>query len=362
MSEATGAFPPPRWDQDDSTKTKPDANGGPQPRRAAEVSAEGLLHSLTSGEERKVRPQEGMRSAIFDLTGGRVNLGLSTAEQHRRDLSARIAADPGAGLWIVMVWAQKGGVGKTTTAAMLGNALSGNATYPVAVIDVNPDGGSLGVRVPRTTTKTTLDLRDALRSDPNLPPHELSGYVNKSEHRLDAIVMPPGRKPANPLTGSDFEAIVEYLRRYGHYKVLIVDCGTDPSGPVMDGVLAEADQLVVVATTIKDESTVTAGGLEVLVREGMSDLVENSIVAMVEKSPRDPDVTVQAEITRTADQVKRYFASVSKEVVTLPYDSRIRIGNVLDPAAISPESRESHLELAAAVVDRLREESLKPRG
>ena len=312
-----------------------------------------LLDELGSSRTEFIRPERGWRRAMYDLTRGRWNPGLSTDEKTRLDLVEHIQAPLSNKVAHVMVWSQKGGVGKTTTLTALGVTTASNRTDKVLGLDVNPDGGSLAVRVPRTTNLNILDLRDALRQGP-LTPVDFDRYVNKASHRFDTITMPPGKKPTQPLSGGDYKMISAALRERYPYKIIYVDCGTDLSAPVMDGVLEQVNQLVVVTTTLKDEATVTAGGLEALVREGRKDLVDNAITVLVEKSPKDPDVRIQQEIDRTSATIKDYFERLTASVIPIPYDSRVRLGEVFNQDEVTAESQMSYLSLTATTIDALR--------
>ena len=252
---------------------------------------------------------------------------------------------------VIAVANQKGGVGKTTTATRVGVTLARNRTDRILALDVNPDGGSLAVRVPRTTEPhiDILRLRDALRSG-YLSPADFDTYVNHAPHRLDSIVMPPGKKPKKPLTGNDYLMIAEALQERYSYKFIVTDCGTNLSDSVMDGVLRMADQLVVVTPTTVDEATVTAGGLEALIDEGYGHLVKNAVTAIVEKSPKDPNVDVQKRINESSQTIRDHFERLTRKVVSIPYDSRIFLGDVFDPGAISQESQIAELELTKEIV------------
>lgn len=325
-----------------------------QPSPPAMLSAEDLLRSIEEGHVRRARPASGWRGLLYEVTGGRYNPGLSAEEVYRAQLVKDIQTNIGGGVKHVAVWAQKGGVGKTTMTVALGVTTAMHRTDKILAIDVNPDGGSLAVRVPSTTRKTILDLRDALRGG-YISPNDFDRFVNHAPHRLDSIVMPPGKKAETDhiLTGQDYTLISDALEERYPYRMIYTDCGTNLSDSVMTGVISRADQLVIATTTVMDEATVTAGGLDALVREGYGDLVRNAITVIVDKAPRDSNADTQREIESTAEQIKKWFAEMTSEVISAPYDSRIRIGGVFDPSTISSESQLAHLELTRAIVLRL---------
>lgn len=305
-----------------------------------------------------VRPHQGFRGVVYDLTGGRINLGQSADEIRRDQLSNAVRREIPGDTRHIMVWSQKGGVGKTTTSVQLGITLASLRTDKILGLDVNPDGGSMALRVPRTTRKNILDLRNALAdvlasNQPPLSPTEFDGYVNHASHRFDTVVMPPGDKPKYPLTGQDYRMIASALQRFYPYKLMITDCGTNLTDQVMDGVINRADQLVVVTTTVKDETQVTARGLAAMVRAGHGDLVHNAITVLVEKAPRSSNVDVRKRLEATADEIRDYYGRHTRQVISVPYDPIIQAGDILDPKTRSPETELAQLEIAAAVVESL---------
>ena len=327
-------------------RRSPASNPGPVPEGGGSGD---LFEQISRSRKKVVRPEGGLRGAIYTLTNGRVNPGLSKVEAQIADLIEAVQTPIYGEVKHIAIWSQKGGVGKTTTATRVGVTLAKNRTDHVLALDVNPDGGSLAVRVPRTTKRHILNLRDALRSA-YVSPADFDQFVNHAPHRLNSIVMPPGKKPKTPLTGNDYLMIAKALQERYPYKFIVTDCGTNLSDSVMDGVLRMADQLVVVTPTTVDEATVTAGGLEALIDEGYGNLVSNAVTALVEKSPRDPNVDVQRRVDESAQTIRNHFERLTRKVVSMPYDSRIFLGDVFDPGAISQDSQIAELELTKEIV------------
>lgn len=327
----------------------------PQPMQpvAPGTGAQQLLTKLADNRPvAKAIPQTGWRKAIYDLSNGRINPGPNSVEEAMNALLREVQAPLlGGGVRNMLIWSQKGGVGKTTLTTGIGTVLAMNRQDKVLALDVNSDGGSLAVRVEHTSQKTILDLRDALRCG-YVAPADFDQFVNKS-HRLDSIVMPPGMKSDDPLTGDDYLNIAEALSLKYPYRLTLTDCGTNLSDSVMDGALRVCHQLIVVTTTVMDEATVTAGGLDALALKGYGDLVRNAITVIVEKAPRDSNVNIQRKIDSTAETIRQHFESVTGSVVVAPYDPRIRIGDIFDPQMISEESRMAHLQIAARIITNL---------
>lgn len=346
------AFPAPQRaaprDKSRDQQQRP-ANRRPQPSTSG-LTAQTLMENI--GSTTTLRPESGMRGLLYRVSNGRINLGRSAEETVEDQLKARIRQPLGDGVYHVPIFAQKGGVGKTTITTAVGVTTAGLRTDKIIGVDVNPDGGSLAIRVPRTTTKTVLDLRDALRRG-NVSPVDFDRYVNHASHRFDTIVMPPGMKPEHPLSAADHQMIADSLEEKYPYKIVFTDCGTNVTDDVMDSVIPKAHQMIVVTTTVQDEATVTAGGLDSLERMGREDLVRNAVTVLVEKAPRDNNVDTQRIIDKTASDIEHWFEQRTSVVIKVPYDSVMRLGKIYDPAEVSAGSRLAHLKVAAEVMDRL---------
>lgn len=315
------------------------------------INAETFLERVQHGVPGKPHSDVGLRRLVWEWTGGRVNLGLTKNEKYMADLIAGVQTPLHGNVRHVAVLSQKGGIGKTTTSAGLGIALASNRTDRILALDVNPDGGSLATRVPSTSPNNILDLRDVLRRG-YVTPADFENYVNMAAHRLESIVMPPGRKPEEPLSGEDYEMIADAIQDRYQYRIILTDCGTNLTDSVMSGVLARADQLVVVTSTKQDEAAVVAGGLEGLSRQGYAHLVREAVVVIVEKAPEDSKSTAVDRRERAEDgqAIRNYFSKVAGSLFTIPYDPHISRGTILDLSKISEEARTAYLEVAREVV------------
>ena len=110
-----------------------------QPLTAAEFTAERMLRA------RSRPPSKGLPRIVYIMSGGLLNLGPSRSELREKELIARVKA-PVSGCRRIVVISRKGGVGKTTTALMLGHTFASYRGDRVVALDGNPDAGSLGRR------------------------------------------------------------------------------------------------------------------------------------------------------------------------------------------------------------------------
>jgi hypothetical protein len=123
----------------------PEQRGSASRRPGTAPSAADLVDDLIV-RQRPLLPTTGWRRVVFAASGGRVNPGLSEADETRQMLLRRIRRHlPGA--HHIAVSSMKGGVGKTTVSAVLGLTLAEYRGDRVVAVDANPDAGTLADRL-----------------------------------------------------------------------------------------------------------------------------------------------------------------------------------------------------------------------
>lgn len=351
------AFLPPPRENNSAAPPRPaqPPRAVPTARKSPTRTAQ-MLEKISESDNDFVRPEKGLRRFVYDVTKGRVNPGLSKDARLRRAFIRTLTEPlPVGRVFYVGCYAQKGGVGKTSNATGLGAMVATYRNDKILGLDVNPDGGSMALRTPQTSEYTILDLRDELVRR-ELTPMEFDSFVNHNpKTRFDAIVMPPGQKPDRPLSADDYRMLADVLYEKYPYRIVFVDCGTDLTSSVMDGVLPRLDLLVTVTTNVRDEAVVTMGGLDALADDGYEDLVANSVTMMTHKQLDDPDVQQQRKIEGDVREIRSWFRETTRSVIEVPYDSEIRRGGVIDLEKISPATQLAYLRGAAEVTTALNE-------
>ncbi len=178
---------------------------------------------------------------MLNLTGGKINLGLSPADRRRADLVTR-ARTPVIGCHRLAVISLKGGVGKTTTTAALGAMFALLRPDRVIAVDANPDRGTLIERVPRqsgATVRHLLEARDRLTRY-----GDVRAFTSQSVTRLEVLASDADPGASSALSEQDYRDTVDTLERY--YNLILTDCGTGLLHDAMRGVLGLATSLVVV--------------------------------------------------------------------------------------------------------------------
>jgi len=286
-------------------------------------------------------PQAGWRKLVFQLSGGYVNVGLSAAEARERELIAKLKT-PVQGCRRLAVISRKGGVGKTTTTLMLGHMFASHRGDRVIALDGNPDAGSLGYRVRRETTN---DIMTLLSSHDSVHRYaDIRAFTNQASSRLEVVAASDDPKITELLVESDYRRVVELLEV--HYNLVCMDTGTGVLESATRGILALADQVVVVMGPSLDSGRTASSTLDWLEQNGHEELVRNS-VAVINSVQRDDLVDL--------DRVERHFGARCRRVVRVPWDPQLAAGAETDLDELQPATRRAYLELAAAVGEGLSE-------
>ncbi|HEU4488382.1 MAG TPA: EsaB/YukD family protein [Actinomycetota bacterium] len=154
----------------------------------------------------------------------------------------------------IAVVSPKGGVGKTTTTALLGTLLALLRRDRVVAIDTNPDYGSLGRVLAPGQTICVDDVLQQFGSaeagslDPignsRLSLTELDAQLGRAPHGL--MVLPAPSDPSR-MQKLDYDSYVEIIKRLKDFVgVVVLDCGTGLQDAAARAAMTTCDQLVLV--------------------------------------------------------------------------------------------------------------------
>ncbi|MBO0701367.1 MAG: MinD/ParA family protein, partial [Candidatus Dormibacteraeota bacterium] len=235
----------------------------------------------------------------------------------------------------IAVLSRKGGIGKTTTALLLGHELATLRGDHVVALDANPDAGSLGDRIPRETHGTITDI---LRQAGSLRSYaDVRGLTSRAPSGLEVVASDNDPRITEALGWSDLQRVMNVLSR--HYGIIIADTGTGILDPATQGVLAAADQIVVCAAPSIDSSRVTALTLDWLEQNGHRALVENAVVVINGVQDGIGDV----------DLLHHYFERRVRAVGRIPFDRQLAQGGETNLDDLAPPTRGAYLTLAGMV-------------
>ena len=191
-------------------------------------------------------------------------------------LADLIAAPRLARCVTIAVVSPKGGVGKTTTAALLGTLFAMIRRDRVVAIDNNPDHGTLGRSLAAEHPIFVDDLLDVI-DQPALTVTMLERFLGRGPHGLLVLPAPTDPERMERLDRSAYDRVIGRLQQLA--GMLILDCGAGLQHQATRAALAAADQLVIVS----DADPLTAGIVAEAARAMGSD---RSYTVVVNKLPR----------------------------------------------------------------------------
>jgi putative peptide zinc metalloprotease protein len=325
------------------------ANGNGHGNGAARVSGTKPRASMTNltaadfteqtmlrGRER--RPTRGWQRAVFMATRGALNPGPGRAERRELDLLGRLRT-PIAGSRRIVVLSRKGGAGKTTTAVMLGHTFASQRGDRVVALDGNPDAGSLAHRIQRQSFETVTSL---LAQRETLDRYaDMRTYTSQApDTRLEVVASDDDPRITQALGDRDYRRAIDILDR--HYNLIIIDTGTGILDGAIQGVLGEADQIVVVMPPALDGGRVAAMTLDWLEEHNYGELVRGSVAVINGMRGHGPVAM---------DRMEAHFSARCAGVVRIPWDPELAAGGQTGFADLRHPTRVAFLDLAAMIAE-----------
>jgi putative peptide zinc metalloprotease protein len=274
-------------------------------------------------------------------------VGPSAAELREEQLIARIRA-PIQGARRVVVLSRKGGAGKTTTTVMLGHTFATHRGDRIVALDANPDAGSLAYRVPRDTAATVTTLLADREFIGRYA--DIRGYTSQAATRLEVIASDDDPRISQALGESDYHHVVHLLDQ--HYNLILLDTGTGILDNATQGILREADQIVVVMPPALDGARGAASTLDWLDQHGHAALVRGAVAVI--NAVRGEGGLLEL------DRVERHFAARCAATVRIPWDRALEAGAQTALTDLKASTRDAYLRLAAAVADGFRSSEDEP--
>lgn len=283
------------------------------------------------------RPERGWRRAVYVGSGRLLNPGPSAEDERREELLRRLRT-PIQGSRRVAVMSRKGGVGKTTVSLALGSTFAMLRGDRVIAVDANPDAGNLAHRVAPPHDRNITDvLRDLDTIDSYAT---LRAYTSQAaESRLEVLAADDDPRIGMALDRTDYHRLIELLDHF--YNLILLDTGTGILDSANQGLLTEADQLVLVLRPGIDGGRAGALTLDWMDEHGFDDLVSRAVVV----------VNAQRHGSAPPDLMRRHFEKRCERVVTVPWDGALEQGALTDMSSLNRRTRDSMVDIAAAVAD-----------
>ena len=296
----------------------------------------------------ELAPSAGWRRGVYRASRGALNPGPSGEERRRAALLARVTA-PISGSRRVVVMSRKGGVGKTTITLALGSTYAMLRGDRVVAVDANPDAGNLAHRVSQPCPRTITDLIGDLDLIGSYS--DLRAYTAQApESRLEVLASDDDPKIGLALDRGAYHRVINLLDRY--YNLILLDTGTGILDSANQGLLAEADQLVLVLRPAVDGARAAALTLDWLDEHGYGELVSRAVVVINGDRPR-PEISLEV--------VRAHFEQRCATVITVPWDRALEAGGRSALPRLSAPVRDALTQLAAAVADQFCAHPVAPR-
>ncbi|WP_353508569.1 MinD/ParA family protein [Intrasporangium sp.] len=289
--------------------------------------------------------RSGWRHLLVELTGGRLRPPPGLGELRRNQLMNRVRT-PFDGTRRIVVMSRKGGVGKTTVTVGVGATFASARGDRVVAVDANPDAGNLAHRIAGDCQRTITDLladSGRIRSFAHM-----RGYTSQCvESRLEVLASDDDARIAQALDRDAYRQVVALLDHF--YNLILLDTGTGILDSANQGLITEADQLVLVVRPALDGAKAGAQTLDWLEEHGHTDLVASAVV-VINGIERESDPIVQF--------ARKHFEARCRQVVSVPWDKTLEGGGRTTLSGLHRKTRRAFLDVAAALADGFGEDPL----
>jgi MinD-like ATPase involved in chromosome partitioning or flagellar assembly len=240
---------------------------------------------------------------------------------------------------VVAVISPKGGVGKTTSAFVIGGLLADRLRLRVIAVDANPDFGTLAALAP-SRLRCQRSLADLLTDIERIETAaQLRSYVSALPSGLHLLGAPADAEVGARLGPDAYGELVALLGTF--YDIVLLDLGTGVAGPLAQSAIGRADHVVLVTTPEAVASSAVLTALQHLQHE------RTTVAANKFHARRAADLR---ELERRLRERRLH------RPIAIPYDDQLAA--MLDTAtyhldALDRTSRIAIKRLAVAVAEQL---------
>jgi putative peptide zinc metalloprotease protein len=288
--------------------------------------------------------EAGWQGSVRRLSRNSIKLGPGRRELAHLDAVADVQRRLDGPRTVVIV-NPKGGAHKTTATLLLAATLGIQRGGYTLAWDNNETRGTMGWRAPLAGhTNTAVDLMQEVDrfEDPVLGRiGDLDRFVRyQGSAQFDVLASDEDAAGAATIGRREFDRLHTALRRF--YRIILVDTGNNMRSSNWEAAVAAADELVIVSTVREDTVASAVWLVDGLRERGYQDKVRNAVTLLAAPSPRT-DMLLH-------DRARAHFATVTREVLDVPYDRSLVSGGPLNYQALQPDTREAWLRAAAAVM------------
>lgn len=247
----------------------------------------------------------------------------------------------------ISVTSIKGGVGKTTTSAMLGLTFARHRADRTVVIDANPHAGTLADRLlGERIMPTVRDLVIAERHRRGIDgqgltdPLHIRQYLGETD-RLMVAASEQSPDISELFDEDQYRTAQSVLTRA--FDIVVTDSGTGMKHSAMKGTLATTDRLIVVAAPRYDAARRAAKTLDEVYAQGYPHLVRDAVVVITMDAPKAVGINMNTLV--------EYFQQLCTHVVRVPYDQHLYAGGTIRYDQVSARTRGAYMDLAALLAE-----------
>jgi len=316
-------------------QTEPDQYRRPgAPMQAASAGIQQELFE-TGGDDRSQVATAGWRGAVNAMG---MKLAPGKKELARREVYRRIRA-PKDAMYSVAVLTLKGGAGKTTVTAALGQVFSKVRADGVIAVDADPDAGDLAMRTAQHPHN--LSMVELLEPDNDLTQRDfVQRFLSVTD--ADLGVLASGWRPDSDrvLIPEDIVDIHEIASHY--FSMLLWDGDKALNSPLVRTVLEKSNALVLLVEASAPGAVKAGQAIDWLRFHGFEGLLARTVVLVNETT------------ANTRLDLKALMAVLARQQLKMhhiPYDKHLDEGMSIDLAKLNTTTREAFEDLAAMLAD-----------
>ncbi|TDD85599.1 hypothetical protein E1293_10865 [Actinomadura darangshiensis] len=242
----------------------------------------------------------------------------------------------------IAVTGVQGGAGKSTVAALLAATFARYRQDRVLALDLDPEFGSLPLRLGVSSGRSLADLRRAGLG--TAPFEEIKPYLAQPGERLWAMPGSPGwRGEADHGAAAVYRSAGLPLSRF--FGVTVIDCGGGPRTDLHRAVLASAHAQVLVTPGTAMGAAGVSRAFTRLRAGDLRELVQRTLVVFTVQTP-------QGGLSMDLATARESLRKVGSDAVVLGFDRHLAVGTTVDSARLGHPARVTAVEAAAGAIRR----------
>jgi MinD-like ATPase involved in chromosome partitioning or flagellar assembly len=309
-----------------------------RPSAPIQTASAGIAQELisTANEERAAVANTGWRGAT-NKSGLKLKPGQK--EQRRREVYRRIRA-PKDTMYAIAVLTLKGGAGKTTVTATLGQVFASIRADGIIAVDADPDAGDLPLRT--ALHPNNLSMMEMLDTEPDdLRQHDqVQRFLSTTDSDLHVLANGWRADGHRVLVPEDIRDVWEIASHY--YSMLLWDGDKALNSPVVREMLEKSNALVLLVEASNPGAFKAGQAIDWLRNHGYEGLLARTVL-LINETTADTRLNTQALTTVLARQQLKLHH--------IPFDKHLDEGLSVDLHKLKKKTRQAFENLAAMLAD-----------